>query len=125
MCGGVLVQLPCSSSFWISPSMETLQPLWALCASHPPRKKVFPDCQREPPLVWFVSIASGPVAGQIKERTWLHLLHTLPSGVCTHWLDPSLTILFSKLSNPSSHSFLRGEMLQSLNYHSGPLLTLQ
>lgn len=51
-------------SSWISPSMETLPPPWAPSASHPPSKKVFSDSQRESPLFWFVSIASGPVTGQ-------------------------------------------------------------
>ncbi|KAK4826829.1 hypothetical protein QYF61_011637 [Mycteria americana] len=51
--------------------METPQPLWATCASacHPRSKTVFPDALREPPVLQFAPMASGPGTGH-------------------HWRDP-------------------------------------
>ena len=53
------------------------------------KKKVFPDVQKAPTVGQFVPIASSYYWSPLKS-IWLHLLGTLPSGICTHWWDPSL-----------------------------------
>lgn len=36
------------------------------------------------------------------KRLWFHLLHIVPSGICTHWNDPPVSLLFFQLKKFSS-----------------------
>ena len=60
--------------------METPQPLWATCASARSlsQGKVFPDVQREPPVLQLVPIVPGPVTGH-------------------HWKEPGSVLFASSL----------------------------
>ena len=92
--------------------------------SHLHSRKVFPDVEREPPVFQFVPTASGPVTGHHWEepgstlfspslQVFIHSDKTLPT--------PSLLFLQVEQSQ-LSQLFLTGDMFQSPNRFSGPLL---
>jgi len=83
---------------------------------HPDSKIVFPNVQMDHPVFQFVPIVSGPITG----HHWKKPGPILFAPLFQMFIDIkkiTLSLLFS-----GSQSFLKGQMLQSLNEFSGSLL---
>ena len=84
---------------------------------------MFPAAQREPPAYHFVPRASGPGTGHLCLEPSSVLSSPSPQ-VFTDVSEIPLSLLFSRLSSPSSQPLLTGKVLQSYQHLGGLPWTL-
>ena len=102
---------PCPGSFWRSPRRR-LHSLWAACVRTPSpthhRSAIW--CSEGPSFVLVYAHCFWSWCWALLKRTWLCSLCTLPSGNYNDEIShpflphPILSLLFSRLSSPSSLS---------------------
>lgn len=92
--------------FWISPVLETSQPLNAACDSDSPPlhwRRVFPSILVEFPVFQFVPIASSPVSEHQWEESGSIFAPLYSVRYLIHITQIPWSLLFSTLNSPSSH----------------------
>lgn len=101
--------------FWMSPAMESLQPLWAACSSMwpPSQSDVSVKLKYSFPIPWFVPIASCPFTVHPWEESGSVFLTWDESASLTYMLEVFihievfLRLFLLRLNCPSSLSFFQ------------------